>query len=62
MQQLQRLRKDLAYVKTLALLVKWRELRKLKQTEIIHQVLSSALYPHEAALRLALEKIMQWVS
>ncbi|KAJ2936999.1 hypothetical protein H1R20_g99, partial [Candolleomyces eurysporus] len=57
--QLQRLRKDLAYVKTLALLVKWRELRKLKQTEIIHQVLSSALYPHEAALRLALEKIMQ---
>ena len=49
------------YVKTLALLVKWYELRKLKRTEIVYQVLSSALYPHDAASRLALEKIVQWM-
>jgi NuA3 HAT complex component NTO1 len=42
----------------LTLLVKFRELRKLRQTEITHKVLSTALYPHEAALRMALETIM----
>ncbi|KAF6753376.1 bromodomain and PHD finger-containing protein 3 [Ephemerocybe angulata] len=58
LEQLQSLRRDLTYVKMLTLLIKFRELRKLKQTEIIHQVLSLALYPHESALRMALETIM----
>ncbi|TFK17664.1 hypothetical protein FA15DRAFT_313371 [Coprinopsis marcescibilis] len=56
--QLQRLRQDLVKLRTLTQLTRLRETRKLRQTELIHQVLSIALFPHEAALRMSLEHIM----
>ncbi|EAU90763.2 bromodomain and PHD finger-containing protein 3 [Coprinopsis cinerea okayama7 len=56
--QLKRLRQDLVKLKALTQLTRLREMRKLRQTEIIHQILSTSLFPHEAALRMALEHIM----
>jgi len=55
---LQRLRKDLENVRRLTELSRKRESRKLKQAEIIHQVLSRFLFPHEPPMRSAFEKIM----
>lgn len=57
-QQLKRLKQDLVIVKELTDLVKKRETRKLRQAEIIHGILSQALFPHSGPLRHVFEKIM----
>jgi NuA3 HAT complex component NTO1 len=57
-QLLQRLRKDLESVRVLAELSRKRESRKLKQAEIVQDILSKYLFPHENPLRLAFERIM----
>jgi len=56
-QQLTRLKQDLINVQNLNNLVRDREYRKLRQTEIIYEVLSQALFPSHAQLRTAFEKI-----
>jgi len=56
-QQLVRLRQDLINVQNLNILVRERESRKLRQTEIIYEVLSQALFPSHAHLRTVFEKI-----
>ncbi|KAH6915692.1 bromodomain and PHD finger-containing protein 3 [Coprinopsis sp. MPI-PUGE-AT-0042] len=56
--QLGRLREDLLQLRTLTQLTRLREMRKLRHTEILHHIISSALFPHEGALRMALEHIM----
>ncbi|KAJ7230518.1 bromodomain and PHD finger-containing protein 3, partial [Mycena pura] len=58
LEQLQGLRKDLEDLKGLTELSRKRESRKLKQTELIHDVISCALFPHLVHLRSAFEKIM----
>ncbi|KJA22748.1 hypothetical protein HYPSUDRAFT_185810 [Hypholoma sublateritium FD-334 SS-4] len=56
--QLKRLRKDLQDIQLLADLCKKREIKKLRQVEVIHGVLTRALFPHINALRLAFERIV----
>lgn len=60
-QQLTRLKQDLINVQNLNELVRDRENRKLRQTEIIYEVLSQALFPSHAHLRTAFEKITGYV-
>lgn len=60
-QQLKRLRQDLIVVNELTDLVKKRETRKLRQAEIIHGILSQALFPHYGPMRHVFEKIMTQV-
>lgn len=52
------LRRDLESVRELTLQTRRRESRKLAQTESIQKVLEIALFPHEALLRLAFEKVL----
>ncbi|PPQ65251.1 hypothetical protein CVT24_011406 [Panaeolus cyanescens] len=58
LEQLQRIRQDLTHVHTLTDLCRKREVRKMRQAEVICDVLSQALYPHHAPFRLAFERIM----
>jgi hypothetical protein len=60
-QQLTRLKQDLINVQNLNELVRDRENRKLRQTEIIYEMLSQALFPIHAHLRTAFEKITGYV-
>ncbi|KIM39576.1 hypothetical protein M413DRAFT_447053 [Hebeloma cylindrosporum] len=55
--QLVRLRQDLINVQKINSFVRDREYRKLRQNEIIYEVLSEALFPSHAHLRTAFEKI-----
>lgn len=52
------LRKDLVDVRTLADLSRKRESRKLRQAQIVHEVLSEIIFAHEAGLRMAFENIV----
>ncbi|KAF7289416.1 Bromodomain-containing protein [Mycena chlorophos] len=56
--QLQHLRKDLEDLRNLTILARRRETRKLKQAEVIHEVISRALFPHLPHLRAAFDKIV----
>lgn len=58
LEHLKHLRRDLESVRELALQTRRRESRKLAQTESIQKVLEIALFPHEALLRLAFEKVL----
>jgi hypothetical protein len=58
---LRRLRKDLESVRALTELSRKRESRKLKQAEIVRDVLDCFLFSREAALRPAFDKIVKWV-
>jgi hypothetical protein len=59
-QYLKLLRRDLESVRELALQTRRRESRKLAQTESVQKVLEIALFPHEALLRLAFEKVLAY--
>ncbi|KAH9066917.1 PHD-zinc-finger like domain-containing protein [Lactarius vividus] len=52
------LRKDLADVRTLADLSRKRESRKLRQAQIVQEILSEIIFAHEAGLRMAFENIV----
>ena len=52
------LRKDLVDVRTLADLSRKRESRKLRQAQIVQEVLSEIIFAHEAGLRMAFENIV----
>ena len=56
-----RLRKDLADVRTLAELSRKRESRKLKQAQIVQEVLNQVIFAHEAGLRMAFENVVAFV-
>ncbi|OAX40317.1 hypothetical protein K503DRAFT_864713 [Rhizopogon vinicolor AM-OR11-026] len=58
LEYLKRLRGDLESVRELTLQTRKRESRKLTQTESVQKVLETALFPHEALLRLAFEKVL----
>jgi NuA3 HAT complex component NTO1 len=58
LEYLKLLRRDLESVRELALQTRRRESRKLAQTESVQKVLEIALFPHEALLRLAFEKVL----
>ncbi|KAG2103066.1 PHD-zinc-finger like domain-containing protein [Suillus discolor] len=58
LEYLKKLRGDLESVRELTLQTRRRESRKLAQTESIQKVLEIALFPHEALLRLAFEKVL----
>lgn len=57
LQYLVRVRNDLEKVRMLTELVRKREKEKLRQAQILKQVLDSVLFPHDTALRLCMEKI-----
>ncbi|KAJ6624860.1 hypothetical protein B0H10DRAFT_2004445 [Mycena sp. CBHHK59/15] len=57
LEQLQHLRKDLEDLRKLTELSRKRESRKLRQAELIHDILSNALFPHEPKLRATFERI-----
>lgn len=61
MQQLQRLRSDLQRIQALAELCRKREVRKFRQAEVIHEVLSRGLFSHDTPLRQALKRVMEYV-
>ncbi|KAI9440789.1 hypothetical protein H4582DRAFT_1939406 [Lactarius indigo] len=52
------LRKDLADVRTLADLSRKRESRKLRQAQIVQEILSEIIFAHEAGLRMTFENIV----
>ncbi len=52
------LRKDLANVRTLADLSRKRESRKLRQAQIVQEILSEIIFAHEAGLRMTFENIV----
>ncbi|KAF9528917.1 hypothetical protein CPB83DRAFT_853421 [Crepidotus variabilis] len=56
--QLQRLRQDLVVLKDLTDLVKKRETRKLRQADVIYEVLSQGIFPHHGRFRVAFQKIL----
>ncbi|KAG1774169.1 hypothetical protein EV702DRAFT_1127317 [Suillus placidus] len=58
LEHLKHLRRDLESVRELTLQTRRRESRKLAQTESVQKVLEIALFPHEALLRLAFEKVL----
>ncbi|KZT21556.1 hypothetical protein NEOLEDRAFT_1164542 [Neolentinus lepideus HHB14362 ss-1] len=58
LEYMKRLREDLDIVRMLADMCRRRESRKLQQAELINDLISRCLYPHEAPLRLAFERIM----
>lgn len=58
LEHMKHLRRDLESVRELTLQTRRRESRKLAQTESIQKVLEIALFPHEALLRLAFEKVL----
>ncbi|KIK79267.1 hypothetical protein PAXRUDRAFT_161733 [Paxillus rubicundulus Ve08.2h10] len=55
---LKRVQKDLKTLRELTLLCRKRESRKLAQVEAIQKVLEVTLFPHEAPMRLAFEKVL----
>ncbi|KAJ7876249.1 hypothetical protein B0H13DRAFT_1893737 [Mycena leptocephala] len=57
LEQLQHLRKDLEDLRGLTQLSRKRETRKLRQAELIHELLSRALFLHAPTLRSAFERI-----
>ncbi|KAJ7493369.1 hypothetical protein B0H11DRAFT_2006185 [Mycena galericulata] len=57
LEQLQHLRKDLEDLRNLTELSRKRESRKLRQAEVVQDVLFQALFLHVPKLRLAFEKI-----
>ncbi|ESK83279.1 bromodomain and phd finger-containing protein 3 [Moniliophthora roreri MCA 2997] len=60
LEQLRRLREDLEKAKQLVDLIRKRELKKRQQAEVLQDVLSQCLFPHEPPLRLAFERIMSF--
>ncbi|KAG2075522.1 hypothetical protein BDR04DRAFT_1091014 [Suillus decipiens] len=58
LEHLKLLRRDLESVRELTLHTRRRESRKLVQIESVQKVLEIALFPHEAPLRLAFEKVL----
>ncbi|KAG6335068.1 hypothetical protein ID866_4028 [Astraeus odoratus] len=58
LEYLRRVRSDLEMLRELTLLSRKRESRKLAQLESIHRVLEFIMFPHEAPMRLAFEKIL----
>lgn len=52
------LHKDLVDVRNLADLSRKRESRKLRQSQIVQEVLSEIIFAHEAGLRMAFENIV----
>ena len=59
---MKRLRDDLERVRVLTQTTRKRETQKLRQAEAIRDVLSMIIFPHEAPLRMAFEKIMRYGS
>ena len=55
------LRKDLIDVRILADLSRKRESRKLRQAQIVQEVLSEIIFAHEAGLRMAFENVVAYV-
>ncbi|KAF7309481.1 Bromodomain containing protein [Mycena indigotica] len=58
LEQLQHLRTDLEALRNLTELTRRRETRKLKQAELINEVIAQALFPHMPRLRAAFTKIV----
>ncbi|KAF9241390.1 PHD-zinc-finger like domain-containing protein [Melanogaster broomeanus] len=58
LEHLERVRKDLETLRELTLLCRKRESRKLAEAEAIQSVLEVTLFPHEAPMRLAFERIL----
>lgn len=56
-----RLRNDLEQVRMLAEQSKKREIQKMKQAQVIHDVITSIFFPHVEPMRRVLEKIMKYV-
>ena len=52
------LRKDLENVRMLAELARKRELQKLKQAQIIHEIISNLVFPYAGQLLVAFERLM----
>ncbi len=59
---MKRLKADLERVKSLTEITRKRELRKSEQADVINDVLSHALFPHEPGLRLAFERISGYIA
>lgn len=57
LQYMKKLKADLERVKSLTEITRKRELRKSEQADLINDVLSHTLFPHEPALRLVFERI-----
>lgn len=53
------LRKDLERVRMITEIARKREDQKLRQAQIVQELLSNLLYPHDLALHLAFEKIVR---
>lgn len=58
-QYLIKVRNDLERVRMLAELVRKREQEKLRQARIVKQFVEEAIFPFDAALRVACTKIME---
>ncbi|CAA7265243.1 unnamed protein product [Cyclocybe aegerita] len=56
--QLQRLRQDLVCVREMTELCRKRETRKMRQVEIVCEILTEAFFPHAIPLRIAFDKIV----
>ena len=52
------LSKDLEITRTIAELTRTEELQKLKQAQIIHEIISNLVFPYAGQLRFAFERIM----
>jgi hypothetical protein len=61
LQLAKRLRKDLVDVRALAELSRKRESRKLRQAQLVQEVLNQVVFTHEAGLRMAFENIVTFV-
>ncbi|THH02990.1 hypothetical protein EW145_g6627 [Phellinidium pouzarii] len=57
LEYLKLLRKDLEAVRMLAELTRKREMQKLRQAQVIHDVVSTVFFPHSQQLRIAFERI-----
>ncbi|KIY51905.1 hypothetical protein FISHEDRAFT_70399 [Fistulina hepatica ATCC 64428] len=57
LEQQQQLMEHLVRVREIAEMARKRESRKLRQAQLVRSVISSAVYPHQGALRQALNKI-----
>ncbi|KAJ3502163.1 hypothetical protein NLJ89_g9014 [Agrocybe chaxingu] len=60
--QLQRLRQDLVCVREMTELSKRRESRKMRQVEIVCEVLTEAFFPHVGAMRIVFDKIVAQIT
>lgn len=61
LQYLIQVRNDLERVRMLAELVRKREQEKLRQARIIKQFVEQSIFPFDAAIRAAFNKIVQYV-